>query len=648
LNAATTYALDQRRRRFAAFVASRPQLAVAELALQLSDFCRHVLEAPEAPAPHWLVRTLPPRTNALPEKAPELARARGAPRATPAVLRFADAPPTDMLAQLELVLVPKVPESMRLTLFKTEVGAVSAAVLLQESGVYLAEPGELTAVCAQHRVGCVVKGVVSSPHSNLRRIVAKPQEADRLDRDARLPLFYAQAGAPPGEVQLVYTNPEKGWPLVVLTHADGTTSAICVAVLLAAFELLVQRRGTASTRIALPAHPVLMRSPLLTSAYETYIVSPRQEPAGPLDDLFNRSGLNAATTYALDQRRRRFAAFVASRPQLAVAELALQLSDFCRHVLEAPEAPAPHWLVRTLPPRTNALPEKAPELARARGAPRATPAVLRFADAPPTDMLAQLELVLVPKVPESMRLTLFKTEVGAVSAAVLLQESGVYLAEPGELTAVCAQHRVGCVVKGVVSSPHSNLRRIVAKPQEADRLDRDARLPLFYAQAGAPPGEVQLVYTNPEKGWPLVVLTHADGTTSAICVAVLLAAFELLVQRRGTASTRIALPAHPVLMRSPLRTSAYETYILHAQGQDATVGRKRKLEEAIDLKGMEPGKAKGAVLSVWYKEGAEKVRYEGVVTSLSPEGLRVRFRGSDKGIYEVTSEDEWAWGGLQE
>lgn len=314
---------------------------------------------------------------------------------------------------------------------------------------------------------------------------------------------------------------------------------------------------------------------------------------------------------------------------------------------EAPEAPAPHWLVRTLPPRTNALPEKAPELARARGAPRATPAVLRFADAPPTDMLAQLEIVLVPKVPESMRLELFKTEVGAVSAAVLLQESGVYLAEPGELTAVCAQHRVGYVVKGVVSSPHSTLRRIVAEPQEADRLDRDSRLPLFYAQAGAPPGEVQLNYAH-STGWPQVVLTHVDGSTSKICVAVLLAAFELLVQRRGTASTRIALPAHPVLMRSPLRTSAYETYIFHSQGQDATAGRKRKLEEAIDLKGMEPGKAKGAVLSVWYEEGAEKVSYEGVVTSLSPKGLRVRFRGSDKRIYEVTSEDEWVWGGLPE
>ena len=73
-----------------------------------------------------------------------------------------------------------------------------------------------------------------------------------------------------------------------------------------------------------------------------------------------------------------------------------------------------------------------------------------------------------------------------------------------------------------------------------------------------------------------------------------------------------------------------------------------RLEDAFDLKGMEPGKAKGAVLSVWYEEGAEKVAYEGVVTSLSPEGLRVRFRGSDKGIYEVTGEDEWAWGGLQE
>ena len=380
--------------------------------------------------------------------------------------------------------------------------------------------------------------------------------------------------------------------------------------------------------------------------------------------------MNAATTYALDQRRRRFAAFVASRPQLAVAELAVQLGAFCRHVREAPEAPAPHWLVRTLPPRTNALPEKAPELARARGAPRATPAVLRFADAPPTDMLMQLELVLVPKVPESMRLELFKTEVGAVSAAVLLQESGVYLAEPGELTAVCAQHRVGYVVKGVVSSPHSTLRRIVAEPQEADRLDRDSRLPLFYAPAGAPPGEVQLRYKDLEKGWPQVVLTHADSSSTTICVVVLLAAFELLVQRRGTASTRIALPAHPVLMRSPLRTSAYETYILHSQGQDATVGRKRKcehstqvlasiitclrlitvnrLEEAIDLKGMEPGKAKGAVLSVWYVEGAEKVGYEGVVTSLSPKGLRVRFRGSDKRIYEVTSEDEWVWGGLPE
>ena len=63
---------------------------------------------------------------------------------------------------------------------------------------------------------------------------------------------------------------------------------------------------------------------------------------------------------------------------------------------------------------------------------------------------------------------------------------------------------------------------------------------------------------------------------------------------------------------------------------------------------MEPGKAKGALLSVWYEEGAEKVGYEAVVTSLSPEGLRVRFRGSDKGIYEVTGEDEWAWGGLPE
>ena len=73
-----------------------------------------------------------------------------------------------------------------------------------------------------------------------------------------------------------------------------------------------------------------------------------------------------------------------------------------------------------------------------------------------------------------------------------------------------------------------------------------------------------------------MVLTHADGSLTTICVPVLLAAFELLVLRRGTASTRIALPAHPVQMRSPLRTSAHETYIYHSQGQDATVGRKRK------------------------------------------------------------------------
>ena len=60
------------------------------------------------------------------------------------------------------------------------------------------------------------------------------------------------------------------------------------------------------------------------------------------------------------------------------------------------------------------------------------------------------------------------------------------------------------------------------------------------------------------------------------------------------------------------------------------------------------GKAKRAALSVWYQEGAEKVGYEGVVTSLFPKGLRVQFVGSDKEIYEITDEDEWAWGGLPE
>ena len=53
--------------------------------------------------------------------------------------------------------------------------------------------------------------------------------------------------------------------------------------------------------------------------------------------------------------------------------------------------------------------------------------------------------------------------------------------------------------------------------------------------------------------------------------------------------------------------------------------------EAFDLKGVEPGKAKRAALSVWYQEGAKKVGYEGVVH----EPLR-------------QDEDEWALGGLPE
>ena len=46
---------------------------------------------------------------------------------------------------------------------------------------------------------------------------------------------------------------------------------------------------------------------------------------------------------------------------------------------------------------------------------------------------------------------------------------------------------------------------------------------------------------------------------------------------------------------------------------------------------------------MWYQEGAEKVGYEGVVTSLFAKGLRVRFLGADTGIYEVTS---WRMSGL--
>mmetsp|Transcript_11693 Transcript_11693/g.37125 ORF Transcript_11693/g.37125 Transcript_11693/m.37125 type:complete len:330 (-) Transcript_11693:279-1268(-) len=329
---------------------------------------------------------------------------------------------------------------------------------------------------------------------------------------------------------------------------------------------------------------------------------------------------------------------------MAAAELSIQLEAFCRYVLEMPEAPAPPWLL--LPPRKSEMPQQAPEVARRLGASLAAPAVVRFADAPPADMVAQLELVHVPELPESSRLTLFKTELDATSASVLLQAGGVYVAAVGELTAFCAQHSVGCVVKGVVSALHSTLRRMVQEPRAADGLDREFRLPLFFAQTGERPGEVQLIYTDTEKGWSQVVLTHADGSTSKICVAVLLSAFEVLVLRRGAATTRIALP-HPIRMRSPLLTSAHEAYIV-SRRQPAAVDRKRKPVEAFDLKGVEPGKAKRAALSVWYQEGAKKVGYEGVVTSLFAKGLRVRFLGADTGIYEVTDEDEWAWGGLPE
>ena len=303
--------------------------------------------------------------------------------------------------------------------------------------------------------------------------------------------------------------------------------------------------------------------------------APTPPPPPPQLDLFNRSGLNSASAYALAQRRRRFAEFVDARPHLAAAELSIQIGAFCRHVREMPEAPAPPWLLRVVPPRASEMPQQAPELARRVGASLAAPAVVRFADAPPADMVAQLELVHVLELPESSRLTLFKAELDATSASVLLQAGGVYVAAVGELTAFCAQHGVGCVVKGVVSAPHSTLRLMVQEPRAADGLDREFRLPLVYAQAGERPGEVQLVYKDSEKGWPQVVLTHADGSTSTICVAVLLSAFEVLVLRRGAATTRIALPAHPIQMRSPLLTSAHEAYTF-SRRQPAAVDRKRK------------------------------------------------------------------------
>ena len=125
------------------------------------------------------------------------------------------------------------------------------------------------------------------------------------------------------------------------------------------------------------------------------------------------------------------------------------------------------------------------------------------------------------------------------------------------------------MVKGVVYAMHSTLRRIVASPREADELDREFRLPLLYAQAGEPPGEVQLRYTS--AGWPQVVLTHADGRQSE--------------------------PPSPCGTRK---------------------GPRR-----------------------WGTRGSSRAS--------SPRGSAFGFwEPTQTGIYEVTSEDEWAWGGLKE